>query len=46
MDGMAELVPEALKLDRAAVRAHAKERFGFEKMVDEYERIYRELAGR
>jgi glycosyltransferase involved in cell wall biosynthesis len=46
IDGMAELVPEALKLDRAAVRAHAKARFGFQKMVDEYERIYRELAGR
>ena len=29
IDGMAELVPAALKLDRAAVRAHAEARFGF-----------------
>ena len=45
IDGMAELVPEALKLDREKVRAHAESRFGFRKMVDEYERLYREMAG-
>jgi hypothetical protein len=43
---MAELVPEALKLDRSKVRAHAESRFGFHKMVDEYERVYREIAQR
>ena len=46
IDGMAELVPEALKLDRATVRAHAEKRFGFQAMVDAYERLYREMVDR
>ena len=46
IDAMAELVPEALKLNRAAVRAHAESRFGFQKMVDTYETLYRQLAAR
>ena len=31
------------ELDRAQVRAHAEERFGFQRMVDDYVTIYRRL---
>ena len=33
-------------LDRAVVRAHARSRFHFTRMVDEYQAVYRTLAGR
>ena len=44
IDGMADLVPQALALDRRQVREHAQERFGFQKMVDEYLALYRTLT--
>ena len=37
---MHELVPRALALDRAGVRARAQERFSYQRMVDEYLRLY------
>ena len=46
LDAIADLIPEALKLDRREVRQHAEERFGFRAMVGEYERLYGELAAR
>lgn len=45
IDAMSELVPEALKLDRAGVRRHAESRFGFRAMVDNYEALYRSILG-
>jgi glycosyltransferase involved in cell wall biosynthesis len=45
IDGMAELVPRALELDRAKVRGHARSRFGFEKMVDGYLELYWQMVG-
>jgi len=45
IDGMAELVPRALELDRTKVREHARGRFGFEKMVDGYVELYHQLLG-
>lgn len=39
------LVSEALALDRAAVRAHAQERFSHLRMVNRYLRIYQDLTG-
>ncbi len=44
IDGMAELVPQALALDRAKVREHARSRFGHEKMTDQYVDLYRKVA--
>ncbi len=47
VDGMAELVPHALALDRAAVRRHAEARFGYARMVEDYVKLYRKmLAGK
>ena len=43
IDAMAELIPQALALDRAQVRARAMERFGFQRMVDDYLALYRAL---
>jgi glycosyltransferase involved in cell wall biosynthesis len=43
IDGMAELVAPALALDRRRVREHAKSRFGFQRMVDEYLALYLKL---
>jgi len=43
LDGLADLVPQALALDRKKVREHARARFGFARMVDEYEALYRAL---
>jgi glycosyltransferase involved in cell wall biosynthesis len=43
IDAMAEFVPQALALDRSMVRERAMERFGYVKMVDEYEALYRSL---
>jgi glycosyltransferase involved in cell wall biosynthesis len=37
-------VAAAVRLDRAAVRRSAAERFGRERMIDEHERLYRRLA--
>jgi glycosyltransferase involved in cell wall biosynthesis len=45
--GLAELVPRALELDRGAIRARAVERFDYKRMVDRHEHLYRQLvAGR
>jgi len=46
IDALAELVPQAIALDRQAVRAHAESRFGFRAMVDAYEAEYRALLER
>lgn len=48
VDGLASLVPPALALDRAAVRARVRERFSRQRMTDEYVALYRSLlsAGR
>jgi glycosyltransferase involved in cell wall biosynthesis len=43
IDALAELVPRALQLDRAKVRAHAEGRFGYRAMVDAYVALYRTL---
>jgi len=45
IDALAELVPQALELDRAKVRAHAEARFGFRAMTDSYVDLYRQLIG-
>ncbi len=44
MDGLAELVSQALALDRRTVCEHARTRFGYEKMVDGYLELYRQLV--
>jgi glycosyltransferase involved in cell wall biosynthesis len=43
IDSLAELVPRALELDRRAVREHARQRFDFHRMVDDYVALYRQL---
>lgn len=43
IETMHELVPRALALDRAKVRDHARERFGYQRMVDDYVRLYESL---
>ena len=43
-EGLAELVPRALELDRREVRARAIERFDFRRMVDAHEALYRRLV--
>ena len=43
LDGMAERVVQAVALDRHRVRSRAQERFGFQRMVDDYEALYRQL---
>ncbi len=45
IETLAAAVEAARGLDRAQVRARAGERFDYRRMVDEYERIYRHLAG-
>jgi len=47
-EGLAELVPRALALDRTAIRARAVERFDYRRMVDRHEALYRRMveAGR
>jgi len=42
---MSALVPRALKLDRKQVRDHARERFHYQRVVDEYVKIYEGLVG-
>lgn len=41
---LARLIPAAIALDRATVRARARERFDYRRMVDAYEGLYRSLA--
>jgi glycosyltransferase involved in cell wall biosynthesis len=43
-EGLADLVPDALELDRRAVRARVRERFDSTRMVDRHEALYRRLA--
>jgi glycosyltransferase involved in cell wall biosynthesis len=43
LDALPELVPQALALDRRAIRRHAEARFGFHAMVSAYEAQYRTL---
>lgn len=43
-DQLAPLVPRALELDRAAIMAHARERFDYRRMVDQHEALYRRLV--
>jgi len=45
-EGLAELVPQALELDRRTIRDRAVERFDFRRMVDAHEALYWRLAGR
>ena len=44
IDGMVELLPQVLALDRRAVRARAETRFGFRQMVDDYVALYHSLT--
>jgi hypothetical protein len=39
-------VPHALALDRLKIRQTAERRFGAERMVDDYLRLYRRLLAR
>lgn len=43
-EGLAELIPAAAALDRAAVRRTAEERWDFRRMVDDHEALYRRVA--
>jgi glycosyltransferase involved in cell wall biosynthesis len=45
-EGIAELVPRALELDRAQIRERAVERFDYRRMVDAHEALYRRIARR
>jgi glycosyltransferase involved in cell wall biosynthesis len=45
IDGLADLVPQALALDRRQVRERARGRFGSERMVDQYVELYRKILG-
>ena len=45
MDALVELVPRAMELDRRMVCEHAKGRFGYHRMVDDYLALYRMLIG-
>ncbi len=44
-EGLAAHVPAALALDRHVIRARAMARFDLQRMVDDYEALYRRLAG-
>lgn len=43
-EGLAQLVPRALQLDRHRIRERAVERFDFRRMVDQHEDLYRSLV--
>lgn len=43
-EGLADLVPKALALNRRAIRNRAVERFDYRRMVDRHEVLYRRLA--
>jgi glycosyltransferase involved in cell wall biosynthesis len=45
VEELAELVPRALRLDRMAIREHARRRFSREVMTDRYMSIYESLTG-
>jgi glycosyltransferase involved in cell wall biosynthesis len=45
-EGMADLVPAALALDRSRIRARAVERWDYRRMVDQHEALYRRLVHR
>jgi glycosyltransferase involved in cell wall biosynthesis len=45
-EGLVELLPRALELDRGAIRARTAERFDYTRMVDAHEHLYRRLADR
>lgn len=44
VDALAAAIPRAARLDRAAARRHAERTCSVETMVDDYERLYRDLA--
>jgi glycosyltransferase involved in cell wall biosynthesis len=46
VERLADYVPPTLALDRRAIRARAKQRFGHMRMADEYLQVYQELAKR
>ncbi len=41
---LAALIPQALELDRAAIRARAVERFDYRRMVDQHEALYERVV--
>jgi glycosyltransferase involved in cell wall biosynthesis len=43
-DGLTQLLPAALDLDRAKVRSRAEERFSSARMVDDHLRLYEQVA--
>jgi glycosyltransferase involved in cell wall biosynthesis len=43
-EGLVDLVPRALQLDRRTIRERAVERFDSMRMVDAHEALYRRLA--
>jgi glycosyltransferase involved in cell wall biosynthesis len=43
-EGLPELLPRALELDRRAIRERAVARFDYQRMVDQHEALYRRLA--
>lgn len=45
IEAMNDLVAPALALDRRKVRAHAEQRFGYRRMVDDYLKVYASLRG-
>jgi len=45
MEGMVELLPATLALDRRRVREHAETRFSFQRMVEGYVGIYEKMRG-
>ncbi|HEX5015499.1 MAG TPA: glycosyltransferase family 4 protein [Candidatus Limnocylindrales bacterium] len=44
IDRLVDAIPRADTIDRAACRRRAEERFGFARMVDDYERAYAEVV--
>jgi glycosyltransferase involved in cell wall biosynthesis len=46
LEGLVPLVPQALSLDRPAIREHARRRFHHVRMTDEYEAVYDEVIAR
>ncbi|MEK7521068.1 MAG: glycosyltransferase, partial [Patescibacteria group bacterium] len=45
IDKLAEAMGKIDRLDRAATRRRVEEKFSKERMVDDYEKTYRELIG-
>lgn len=44
-DDLASIIPKTIALDRAHCREQAQKRFDYRRMTDEYETLYRRLAG-